>query len=73
MDVARGIATAAGRRLGMPLKNLGHIDYDDAVWVSLRRRRALLVEHPEARASKCIEKVTRRLLARDGAISTYAR
>jgi len=65
MDVARGIATAAGRRLGMPLKNLGHIDYDDAVWVSLRRRRALLVEHPEARASKCIEKVTRRLLARD--------
>lgn len=63
MDVARGIATAAGRRLGIPLKNLGHIDYDDAVWVSLRRRRALLVEHPEARASKCIEKVTRRLLA----------
>ncbi|HEY8141545.1 MAG TPA: helix-turn-helix domain-containing protein [Kofleriaceae bacterium] len=65
MDVARGIATAAGRRLGLPLRNLGHIDYDDAVWVSLRRRRALLVEHPEARASKCIEKVTRRLLARD--------
>ena len=65
MDVARGIATAAGRRLGLPLKNLGHIDYDDAVWVSLRRRRALLVEHPEARASKCIEKVTRRLLARE--------
>jgi flagellar biosynthesis protein FlhG len=65
VDVARGIATAAGRRLGIPVKNLGHIDYDDAVWVSLRRRRALLVEHPEARASKCIEKVTRRLLARD--------
>src|SRR5690606_615425 len=36
-----------------------------AVWVSLRRRRPLLVEHPESRASKCLEKVVRRLLARE--------
>ena len=64
-DLGRGIATAGGRRLGLALRFLGHIDYDDAVWVSLRRRRALLVEHPESRASKCIEKVTRRLLSRD--------
>jgi flagellar biosynthesis protein FlhG len=71
MDVGRGIATAAGRRLGATLRYLGHIDYDDAVWVSLRRRRALLVEHPEARASKCIEKVTRRLLAREPEVPVH--
>ena len=64
-ELGQAISTAAHRRLGLPLRYLGHIDYDDAVWVSLRRRRALLVEHPEARASKCIEKVTRRLLARE--------
>jgi flagellar biosynthesis protein FlhG len=64
-ELGRGIATAAGRRLGLALRFLGHVDYDDAVWVSLRRRRALLVEHPESRAAKCIEKVLRRLLSRD--------
>ncbi len=66
IDLGDGIATAARRRLGLPLRYVGHIDYDDAVWVSLRRRRALLIEHPEARAAKCVERVMRRLLAREG-------
>ncbi len=42
---------------------LGHLEYDEAVWASTRRRRPLLVEHPEALIAKCIEKVTRGLLA----------
>ncbi len=62
MDLGRDIATAATRRFGIVLPYLGHVEYDDAVWVSLRRRRPLLVEHPESRASKCIEKITRRVL-----------
>ncbi|HET6614156.1 MAG TPA: helix-turn-helix domain-containing protein [Kofleriaceae bacterium] len=65
MDLATALATAARRRLGVPLRHLGHIEYDDAVWVSLRRRRPLLIEHPECRAAKCIEKLARKLLARD--------
>jgi flagellar biosynthesis protein FlhG len=65
VDLGAGIATAARRRLGLPVRYVGHIEYDDAVWVSLRRRRALLIEHPEARAAKCVERVMRRLLARE--------
>jgi flagellar biosynthesis protein FlhG len=65
VDLGAGIATAARRRLGLPVRYVGHVDYDDAVWVSLRRRRALLIEHPESRAAKCIERVMRRLLARE--------
>ena len=64
-EVGNAIAIAGRRRLGIASRYIGHIEYDDAVWVSLRRRRALLVEHPESRASKCIEKVARRLLARE--------
>jgi flagellar biosynthesis protein FlhG len=63
MEMGRAIATAARRRLGIPVTYLGHLEYDEAVWVAVRRRRPLLVEHPEARVSKCIEKVTRGLLA----------
>ena len=63
MELGRAIASAARRRLAVPLGYLGHLEYDEAVWASTRRRRPLLVEHPEARITKCIEKVTRGLLA----------
>lgn len=65
MDIGPAIASAAFRRLGLPITHLGPIEYDDAAWVSLRRRRPLLVEHPESRAAKSIEKLTRRLIARE--------
>jgi flagellar biosynthesis protein FlhG len=64
IDLGAGIATAMRRRLGLPVRYTGHVDYDDAVWVSLRRRRALLIEHPESRAAKCVERVMRRLVSR---------
>ena len=63
MELGRAIASAARRRLGVPTGYLGHLEYDEAVWASTRRRRPLLVEHPEARITKTIEKVTRALLA----------
>ncbi len=63
MELGRAVAAAGRRRLGLPITYLGHLEYDEAVWVAVRRRRPLLVEHPESRVSKCIEKVTRRLLA----------
>jgi flagellar biosynthesis protein FlhG len=63
MVLGKDIATASTRRFGIRVPYLGQVEYDDAVWVSLRRRRPLLVEHPESRASKCVEKITRRLLA----------
>ena len=63
MELGRAITSAAQRRLGLPMGYLGHLEYDEAVWASTRRRRPLLVEHPEARITKCIEKVTRNLLA----------
>ncbi|MCA9678081.1 MAG: P-loop NTPase, partial [Myxococcales bacterium] len=63
MEIGRAVATAGRRRLGAPVQYLGHLEYDEAVWASTRRRRPLLIEHPEARITKNIEKVTRGLLA----------
>lgn len=64
IDLGLALTSAARRRLGLPVRYLGHLEYDDAVWVSLRHRRPLLIEHPEARVSRCIEKVTRRLMSK---------
>lgn len=62
MELGRAVASATRRRLGLPMSYLGHLEYDEAVWVAVRRRRPLLIEHPESRVSKCIEKVARRLM-----------
>jgi flagellar biosynthesis protein FlhG len=63
MELGRAVASAARRRLGVPIKYLGHLEYDEAVWASTRRRRPLLIEHPETRVAKCFERVARALLA----------
>jgi flagellar biosynthesis protein FlhG len=63
MELGRAVASAARRRLGTPIRYLGHLEYDEAVWASTRRRRPLLVEHPETRVAKCFERVARGVLA----------
>ena len=63
MELGRAVASSARRRLGNPLRYLGHLEYDEAVWASTRRRRPLLIEHPETRIAKCFERVARGLMA----------
>jgi flagellar biosynthesis protein FlhG len=63
MELGRAVASAGRRRLGTPLRYLGHLEYDEAVWASTRRRRPLLIEHPETRIAKCFERVARGVLA----------
>jgi len=63
MELGRAVASVVRRRLGVPIRYLGHLEYDEAVWASTRRRRPLLIEHPETRVAKCFERVARGLLA----------
>jgi flagellar biosynthesis protein FlhG len=63
MELGRAVASVVRRRLGVPLRYLGHLEYDEAVWASTRRRRPLLIEHPETRVAKCFERVARAILA----------
>jgi flagellar biosynthesis protein FlhG len=63
MELGRAVASVARRRLGVPIRYLGHLEYDEAVWASTRRRRPLLIEHPETRIAKCFERIARGVLA----------
>jgi len=60
------MATASRRRLGHSLEYLGHVESDETVWLAARRRRSLIAEYPEGKASKNIERLGRRLLSLDG-------
>ena len=69
-ELGPALVAAARRRLGVPVDYLGHLEHDDAAWAAIRRRRPLLVEHPESRVSKGIERLARRLLSIDPAEQT---
>ncbi len=65
LHLGRAMTAASHRVLGLPLRFLGHVEYDDAVWVAQRRGRPLLVEQPDSRVARCFEKITRALLVRE--------
>lgn len=65
LELGDWVRTAVRRRFGVAIDYLGYIDADDTVWNTLRTGRPLLVESPGSKASRSIEKVARRLLAKD--------
>jgi flagellar biosynthesis protein FlhG len=65
LDLGPALVSAARRRLGIQVDYLGHLEHDDAVWLAVRRRRPLLVEHPESTIAKDVERVVRRLLSQE--------
>jgi flagellar biosynthesis protein FlhG len=63
LDLGQQLRGAGRRRLGLAVDYLGYLESDDAVWLAVRKRRPLIVEHPEAKVTKNIERIVRRLLA----------
>ena len=65
LDLGMQIRSAGRRRLGLQLDYLGHLESDDAVWLAVRKRRPLVVEHPESKVAKNVERIVRKLLGAD--------
>lgn len=63
LDLGPQLRAAGHRRLGLALDHLGHLETDDAAWLALRKRRPLLVEHPDSKIARNLDRVARRLLA----------
>ncbi len=63
LDLGEALARVCLRRMGVPLDYIGHVEFDDAVFLAARRRRPLLVDAPAAKASRNLERIARRLLA----------
>ncbi len=62
-DLGPAMASLSERYLGIELDYLGFIEQDDAVWLTARRRRPLLIDAPTSKSARNIERVARRLLA----------
>lgn len=63
LELGPQLSAAGRRRLGIAVDYLGFMETDDAVWLAVRKRRPLIIEHPEAKVTKNLERIVRRMLA----------
>jgi flagellar biosynthesis protein FlhG len=62
LDVGPSMCSLAWRFLGIALDYLGYIEHDDAVWLTVRRRRPLLIDSPASKGARNMERIARRVL-----------
>lgn len=63
VELGRSMSEMAGRYLGSHAEDLGHVEQDDAIWLSVVRRRPLLLDNPSSKSGRNIERIARRMVA----------
>ena len=74
LDLGPAMRALAGRYLGIDLDYIGYVEHDDAVWLTVRRKKPLLIDSPASKGARNVERIARRVLAlatavREGRVS----
>lgn len=62
-DLGSWMSGLVSRHYGVALDELGHIEQDDTVWLTVRRNKPLLVDSPTTKSARNVERIARRVLA----------
>lgn len=62
-ELGGAMQAMADRYLGIDLEYIGHVEQDDSVWLTVRRRRPLLIDSPTSKSARLIERIARRVVA----------
>ncbi|MBV9949101.1 MAG: helix-turn-helix domain-containing protein [Myxococcales bacterium] len=62
-DLGAWMSGLVARHYGVALDELGHVEHDDTVWLTVRRNKPLLIESPTSKAARNVERIARRVLA----------
>ncbi len=62
-DLGPAMSDLCQRYLGTALDYVGHVEQDDAVWLSVTRQRPLLIDSPTTKSARNLERIARRILA----------
>ena len=63
LELGTQMSALCARHYGVPLDELGHIEHDDTVWLTVRKNKPLLVDSPTSKAARNVERIARRVLA----------
>ncbi len=62
-DLGPSMCELSRRYLGVALDHLGQVEQDDSVWLSVVRKRPLLIDSPASKSARNLERIARRVLA----------
>lgn len=62
-ELGHAMSDMAERYLGVRFDYTGHVERDDTVWLSVSRRRPLLIDSPTSKSARNLERICRRVLA----------
>ncbi|MEY4550666.1 MAG: hypothetical protein RL685_6861 [Pseudomonadota bacterium] len=61
-ELGPAMSDLSARYLGITLDYVGHVEQDDAVWLSMNRQRPLLIDNPATKSARNLERLARRVL-----------
>jgi flagellar biosynthesis protein FlhG len=62
-ELAEWMSGLSSRHYGIALDELGTIEHDDTVWLTVRRNKPLLADSPASKSARNVERIARRVLA----------
>jgi flagellar biosynthesis protein FlhG len=62
-ELGPAMCDMAERYLGVHFDYVGHIEQDDAVWLSVVHRRPVLIDSPTSKSARNLERIARRVLS----------
>lgn len=62
-ELGNAMCDIAQRYLGVRMDHLGQIDQDDSVWLSVVRKRPILIDSPTSKSARHLERIARRVMA----------
>lgn len=66
IDIGYSVKTVCKKYFGIDMDYIGYLDYDSAVWQSVRRKRPLVLEFPNSRLVSSIERVVQQMVKHYG-------
>jgi flagellar biosynthesis protein FlhG len=67
VELGSWMSGLVSRHYGVLLDELGHVEHDDTVWLTVRRNKPLLVDSPASKSARNVERIARRVVALAGA------
>jgi len=62
-DLGLALCDLSRRHLGVNFDYVGHVEQDDAVWMSVVHQRPVLIDSPTSKGARNLERIARRILA----------
>ncbi len=70
IDIGFSVKTVCKKYFGLEMDYVGYLDYDSAVWQSVRRKRPLLLEFPNSKLVSSMDRIVQYLIKRHGHLRT---